>query len=43
MRFGAKNFAALHDGKHCQATLTVDANPEHKLKTYGPLVCREQP
>lgn len=33
----------MPDGKHCQATLTVDANPEHKLKTYGPLVCREQP
>lgn len=33
----------MPDGKHCQATLTVDANPEHKLQTYGPLVCREQP
>ena len=33
----------MPDGKLCQATLTVDANPEHKLQTYGPLVCREQP
>ncbi|WP_417312862.1 FimD/PapC C-terminal domain-containing protein, partial [Enterobacter sp.] len=30
-------------GKRCTATLTVDANPEHKLKTYGPLTCREAP
>lgn len=29
------------EGKRCHATLTIDANPEHKLKTYGPLVCRE--
>ena len=31
------------DGKRCKATLTVGANPEHKLKTYGPLICREEP
>lgn len=31
------------DGKRCRATLTVGANPEHKLQTYGPLVCREAP
>ena len=30
------------DGKHCSATLTVGANPEHKLQTYGPLICREE-
>jgi outer membrane usher protein len=29
------------EGKRCHATLTVGANPEHKLQTYGPLVCRE--
>ena len=29
------------DGKRCKATLTVGANPDHKLQTYGPLVCRE--
>ena len=28
-------------GKRCQATLTVGANPEHRLQTYGPLVCLE--
>ncbi len=28
-------------GKRCQATLTVGANPEHRLQTYGPLICRE--
>ena len=31
------------DGKRCKVTLTVGANPEHKLQTYGPLVCREAP
>ena len=31
------------DGRRCKTTLTVGANPEHKLKTYGPLVCREEP
>lgn len=34
---------ALPDGKQCTATLTVGANPQHKLQTYGPLVCREAP
>lgn len=29
------------EGKRCHATLTIAANPEHKLQTYGPLVCRE--
>ncbi|MCU6670010.1 fimbria/pilus outer membrane usher protein [Enterobacteriaceae bacterium H4N4] len=29
------------DGKRCQVTLTLDANPGHKLQTYGPLTCRE--
>ena len=33
----------LPDGKQCTATLTVGANPQHKLQTYGPLVCREAP
>lgn len=31
------------DGERCTATLTVGANPEHKLQTYGPLTCREAP
>lgn len=31
------------DGRRCKTTLTVGANPEHKLKTYGPLICREAP
>lgn len=31
------------DGKRCYATLTVGANPAHKLQTYGPLLCREAP
>lgn len=31
------------EGKRCTATLTVGANPEHKLQTYGPLTCREAP
>lgn len=29
------------EGKRCHATLTIGTNPEHKLQTYGPLVCRE--
>ena len=28
-------------GKRCRVTLTVGANPEHKLQTFGPLICRE--
>ncbi|HFZ8993093.1 TPA: fimbria/pilus outer membrane usher protein [Citrobacter freundii] len=30
----------LPDGRRCQVTLTITANPQHKLRTYGPLVCR---
>lgn len=30
-------------GKRCRATLTIGANPDHRLQTYGPLVCREGP
>ncbi|POT59374.1 fimbrial assembly protein [Citrobacter amalonaticus] len=29
------------EGKRCRVTLTLTPNPAHKLKTYGPLVCRE--
>ncbi len=28
------------EGKHCSATLRLENNPAHKLKTYGPLVCK---
>nr|WP_231851619.1 fimbria/pilus outer membrane usher protein [Citrobacter rodentium] len=28
------------DGQRCTATLTLTPNPQHKLQTYGPLVCR---
>jgi len=31
------------EGKGCHVTLTLAANPEHKLQTYGPLTCRVQP
>ena len=31
----------LPDGKRCHATLTLDKNPDRKLKTYGPLVCQD--
>ena len=31
------------DGKRCHVTLTLDANPGHKLQTYGPLTCRMSP
>ncbi|HKM97835.1 MAG TPA: fimbria/pilus outer membrane usher protein [Buttiauxella sp.] len=31
----------LPDGKRCRVTLTLDKNPDRKLKTYGPLVCRD--
>ena len=31
------------DGKGCRITLTLTANPEHKLQTYGPLTCRVAP
>ena len=31
----------LPDGKRCKATLTLEKNPDRKLKTYGPLECRE--
>jgi len=30
----------LAGGGSCFATLTLTANPEHKLQTYGPLTCR---
>lgn len=35
--------ATTPDGRHCQATLTLAANPQHKLQTYGPLICRSGP
>ncbi|WHP29741.1 fimbria/pilus outer membrane usher protein [Trabulsiella odontotermitis] len=28
------------EGKTCHATFTLPANPDHKLHTYGPLVCK---
>ena len=28
-------------GKRCTVTLTTRANADHKLQTYGPLICRE--
>lgn len=31
----------MPDGKRCSATLTLDDNLDRKLKTYGPLLCRE--
>ncbi|MBK0350897.1 fimbrial biogenesis outer membrane usher protein [Leclercia adecarboxylata] len=30
-------------GKSCHVTLSLTANPEHKLQTYGPLTCRVEP
>ena len=30
----------LPDDTRCTANLTLNANPEHKLETYGPLVCK---
>ncbi len=30
-------------GKSCRVTLSLTANPEHKLQTYGPLTCRVEP
>ncbi|HEY4435540.1 MAG TPA: fimbria/pilus outer membrane usher protein [Lelliottia sp.] len=33
----------LPEGKRCYATLTIGANPDHKLQTFGPLTCREAP
>lgn len=30
----------LPDGTRCTANLTLNANPEHKLETYGPLICK---
>jgi outer membrane usher protein len=33
----------LPEGKRCYATLSIGANPEHKLQTFGPLTCREAP
>ncbi|EOU9709007.1 fimbria/pilus outer membrane usher protein [Salmonella enterica] len=34
--------AVTPDGTRCEATLTLAANPDHKLQTYGPLVCRSK-
>ncbi len=38
---------ALHvrmaDGKSCDVSFNLLANPEHKLQTYGPLICRRNP
>jgi outer membrane usher protein len=31
------------DGKTCHATLTLQPDPDHKLRTYGPLVCKAAP
>nr|WP_318381289.1 fimbria/pilus outer membrane usher protein [uncultured Enterobacter sp.] len=31
------------DNRTCFATLTVGANPDHKLQTFGPLTCKENP
>lgn len=30
----------LPDGTRCSTSLTLHANPEHKLETYGPLICK---
>jgi outer membrane usher protein len=30
----------LPDDTRCTANLTLNANPEHKLETYGPLMCK---
>ncbi|WBM72284.1 fimbria/pilus outer membrane usher protein [Buttiauxella sp. WJP83] len=30
----------LPDGQRCSTLLTLDKNPDRKLKTYGPLICR---
>lgn len=30
----------LPDGSRCTAGFTLDPNPEHKLQTYGPLICK---
>lgn len=32
--------ARLPDGTRCTANLTLNANPGHKLETYGPLMCK---
>ncbi|MEW5562217.1 fimbria/pilus outer membrane usher protein [Enterobacter asburiae] len=32
----------LPGGKRCAASFTTRPNPEHKLQTYGPLICRER-
>jgi outer membrane usher protein len=29
------------DGKRCETAFSLTANPEHKLQTYGPLICRQ--
>jgi len=31
------------EGQTCKVTLTLAANPDHKLQTYGPLTCRLTP
>lgn len=33
----------LPDGKTCDTHFSLLANPEHKLQTYGPLICRRNP
>jgi outer membrane usher protein len=31
----------LPGGKRCAASFNTRPNPDHKLQTYGPLICRE--
>lgn len=31
----------LPDGKRCRVSFAIQPNPQHKLQTYGPLICRE--
>lgn len=33
----------LPDGASCDARFTLLANPDHKLQTYGPLICQRSP
>jgi outer membrane usher protein len=30
----------LPDGSRCSVSFTHEPNPEHKLQTYGPLICK---
>nr|WP_202300802.1 fimbria/pilus outer membrane usher protein [Cedecea sulfonylureivorans] len=32
----------MPDGKRCRTTLTLSTKSDHKLNTYGPLVCRRE-